>query len=101
MHYGIDKQLGPVTYDREPQAFLENPFAAHSRRKFSEDTVRKIDAAIHKIIQTAFAEAVDRIKKQINCLEQGARLLLQKEILNEEDLFNLHVTNDSAPNDVH
>jgi cell division protease FtsH len=93
MHYGMDEQLGPVNYDREPQPFLDAPL--HSQREFSEDTAREIDAAIRKIIQAAFAEAVDRIKKQIDCLHQGAQLLLQKETLNEEDLFNLHVTNDS------
>jgi len=95
MHYGMDEQLGPVTYDREPQTFLEAPLTAQSPRQFSESTAREIDAAIRKIIQVAFAQAVERIKKQLDCLEQGAQLLLQKETLNEKDLFNLHITIDS------
>lgn len=95
--YGMDKQLGPVTFDKEPQTFLEVPSSAYSQRAFSDDTAREIDSAIHKIIQAAFAEAVNRIKKQINCLEQGAQLLLQKETLNEEDLLNLHIMQYPSP----
>lgn len=94
MRYGMDAQLGPVTYESERQTYLEIPMAKHGEREFSEDTARQIDAAVRKIIQTAFDDTVDIIKKRIQILEKGATLLLQKETLNEEELMELHKEND-------
>ncbi len=90
MRYGMDKQLGPVTYQKENSPFLESPMTYHER-EFSEETACDIDTAVRKIIQTAFDDAVKVIKKHIKILEKGATLLLKKETLTEEDLANLHI----------
>lgn len=90
MRYGMDKELGPVTYQKEHPSFLEVPMG-HSEREFSEETACEIDVAVRKIIQSAFDDAVDLIKKRIKSLEKGAELLLQKETLNEEDLIALNI----------
>ncbi|PWY54997.1 cell division protein FtsH [Legionella qingyii] len=90
MRYGMDKELGPVTYQKEHSPFLESPMTPHDR-EFSEETACEIDAAVRKIIQTAFDDAVNIIKKHIKILEKGATLLLKKETLNEEDLATLHI----------
>ncbi|KTC89572.1 ATP-dependent zinc metalloprotease FtsH [Fluoribacter dumoffii] len=90
MRYGMDKDLGPVTYQKEHSMFLE-PTLPHNDREFSEETACEIDAAVRKIIQSAFDDAVDIIKKRIKILEKGATLLLQKETLNEEDLLSLNI----------
>ena len=92
MRYGMDKELGPVTYQKEQPAFLEAPIT-QNERGFSEETAGEIDTAVRKIIQSAFDDAVDMIKKHINVLEKGAQLLLQKETLNEEDLTKLGIKN--------
>ena len=90
MRYGMDKELGPVTYQKEHTTFLESPIA-HNEREFSEETACEIDTAVRKIIQSAFDNAVAIIKKRIKILEKGATLLLQKETLNEEDLVALNI----------
>ncbi|STY28571.1 protease, ATP-dependent zinc-metallo [Legionella wadsworthii] len=90
MRYGMDKELGPVTYEKEHSPFLETPIM-HNDREFSEETASEIDIAVRKIIQTAFDDAVDIIKKQVDILEKGASLLLKKETLNEEDLIALNI----------
>lgn len=90
MRYGMDKDLGPVTYEKEHPAFLEVP-ALHGEREFSEETASEIDDAVRKIIMTAFDSAVEIIKSHLKALEQGAELLLQKETLNEDDLISLHI----------
>lgn len=90
MRYGMDKELGPVTYQKEHSPFLEVPMG-YSEREFSEETACEIDAAVRKIIQSVFDSAVDLIKSRIKTLEKGAQLLLQKETLNEEDLIALHI----------
>lgn len=90
MRYGMDKELGPVTYQKEHSPFLESPLT-HNEREFSEETACEIDTAVRKIIQSAFDNAVDIIKKRIKILEEGAQLLLKKETLNEEDLIALNI----------
>ncbi|KTD10955.1 protease, ATP-dependent zinc-metallo [Legionella gratiana] len=90
MRYGMDKELGPVTYQKERSSFLEVP-VGRNEREFSEKTACEIDAAVRKIIQSAFDDAVDLIKKRIQSLEKGAQMLLQKETLNEEDLITLNI----------
>ncbi len=90
MRYGMDKELGPVTYQKERATFLESP-VMHNEREFSEKTACEIDSAVRKIIQTAFDGAVDIIKRRIKILEKGAQLLLKKETLNEEELIALNI----------
>ncbi|KTD53699.1 protease, ATP-dependent zinc-metallo [Legionella santicrucis] len=90
MRYGMDKELGPVTYQKEHSSFLEVPMS-HNEQEFSEKTACEIDAAVRKIIQSAFDDAIDLIKKHIESLEAGAQLLLQKETLNEDDLMALNI----------
>ncbi|KTD02269.1 ATP-dependent zinc metalloprotease FtsH [Fluoribacter gormanii] len=90
MRYGMDKELGPVTYQKEHSPFLESPMTYHDR-EFSEETACEIDTAVRKIIQNVFDDAVDIIKKHIKILDKGATLLLKKETLNEEDLATLHI----------
>ncbi len=91
MRYGMDKQLGPVTYDKERPTLLETPITVRTQREFSEETAREIDASIRKIVQIAFDDAVDILKKKMKHLEQGAQLLLQKETLSEQELLDLHI----------
>lgn len=90
MRYGMDKELGPVTYQKEHSPFLESPMTYHDR-EFSEETACEIDTAVRKIIQNGFDDAVEIIKKHIKILDKGATLLLKKETLNEEDLATLHI----------
>ncbi|MCW8444457.1 ATP-dependent zinc metalloprotease FtsH [Fluoribacter gormanii] len=90
MRYGMDKELGPVTYQKEHSPFLESPMTYHDR-EFSEETACEIDTAVRKIIQNVFDDAVEIIKKHIKILDKGATLLLKKETLNEEDLATLHI----------
>ncbi|WP_253264774.1 ATP-dependent zinc metalloprotease FtsH [Legionella longbeachae] len=90
MRYGMDKNLGPVTYQKEHSSFLDVSMG-HNEQEFSEKTACEIDTAVRKIIQSAFDDAVTLIKKHIKSLEAGAQLLLQKETLNEKDLIALKI----------
>ena len=55
-------------------------------REYSEDTAREIDCAVRDIVGAAFSTAVDLLAGRRALLERGARLLLEKETLSEEDL---------------
>ncbi len=39
MRYGKNKELGPVSYETEPQALLQVPTLMPQQQKFSEETL--------------------------------------------------------------
>ena len=48
-------------------------------RTYSEDTARKIDEEVKRIVDECYAKAYDLIKKHENVLHSCANLLLEKE----------------------
>ncbi len=84
--FAMVPELGPVTYDTEPGGFLHGALAVSGQRNYSEDTAREIDTAIRKITAGSFARAATILADHRELLAEGARLLLEKETLTEEDL---------------
>jgi cell division protease FtsH len=62
---------------------------APAERGYSEATAREIDSAVKSIVEAAFRRTVNLLRAQREVLERGARLLLQKETLDEADLLAL------------
>ncbi|MGO9773063.1 MAG: ATP-dependent zinc metalloprotease FtsH [Roseiarcus sp.] len=87
MRYGMDKQLGHVTYSREKQTMLGMPMmpGAHEET-FSEETERSIDHALHDLMQRAFDRATSILTRNRDALEKTAQRLLEKETLEKEEL---------------
>ncbi len=85
--FGMDDKLGLVTYETPRQTFLgENAFAHFAEREFSEDTAREIDRAVRELTTGAFDRALGILRKYRSQLDQGTKLLLEKETLTREDL---------------
>jgi cell division protease FtsH len=89
--YGMTEELGLVAYEKAQRSFLgdmpQMPYAAE--RSYSEATAREIDAAVKNIIDAAFRRTVTLLRAQRDTLERGARLLLERETLDEADLAAL------------
>ncbi len=90
MRYGMDERLGHIAYEGDRSAFLGVP-PAFQERRYSEDTAREIDRAVHDVVDQAFKRAVAILEERRATLEQGARSLLAKETLVEDDLRGLGV----------
>lgn len=88
MRYGMDEGLGFVIYDKEKGSFLGNPDGEPymAPRPYSEETARRIDAAVRDILQRVFARTLDTLRHNRELLEQGAQALLEKETLDEVTL---------------
>ena len=86
MRYGMYEKLGHVAYEAERPPFLGVPTVPEMRREFSEETAREIDCAVREIVTRAFDAATSILEQRRDWLERGARLLLEKETLIEEDL---------------
>ena len=77
--YGFNKTIGNVTYyDSTGEQTFSKPY--------SEDTAKKIDAEIKKIIEKEYDRAKKILKKYKKSLSELAELLLNKEVIFKEDL---------------
>jgi cell division protease FtsH len=89
--YGMTEELGQVAYEKVQRSFLGDmpqiPYA--TERSYSEATAREIDAVVKTIVDAAFRRTVNLLRAQHDTLERGARLLLERETLDETDLAAL------------
>ncbi|HEX2114243.1 MAG TPA: ATP-dependent zinc metalloprotease FtsH [Alphaproteobacteria bacterium] len=85
--YGMDPRLGHVSYESDPRTFLHAPMPPMAgERRYSEETAREIDCGVRDIVKQAFDRAVGILKDRRDDLERGAKMLLEKETLTEQDL---------------
>jgi cell division protease FtsH len=88
--YGMDPELGHVSYDTERPGFLGNgaPPAFHTRN-YSEATAARMDAAVKQVLDDIFKRALTLLKLNRALLEESARELLETETLDEPDLLSI------------
>jgi cell division protease FtsH len=83
--YGMSEKLGYVTFEKEKKPIFL-PSSLISSREYSEDTAKQIDEEVKKIIDEAHQKVKEILTAQRGKLEELARLLLEKEVVEEEDL---------------
>ncbi len=87
--FGMSESMGAVTYDHERSAkFLENPFA-QERGTHSEDTARQIDAEVKRILADAHDEARRVLGERRESLDELAKRLLEREVIEGDELREL------------
>ena len=84
MRFGMDPALGNRTYAVERNRFLSE--AGLERREFADETEREIDLAVRALVEDAFARATAILTENRTALEEGARLLMERETLSAEEL---------------
>lgn len=84
--YGMSKTMGPVVFEEERNQFLQGVFPSNEQRPRSEETSKMIDSEIKIIIEEAFQTTKNILQANRDILEEGAKLLLEKETLGEEDI---------------
>ncbi len=83
--WGMSEELGPLAYGKkEEQIFLGREIAQH--RDYSEDTARRIDEVVKKVILDAAAATEKLLADNIDILKAVAGELLEKETINLEDI---------------
>jgi cell division protease FtsH len=83
--YGMSEKLGYVTFEKEKKPIFL-PSSLISSREYSEDTAKQIDEEVKKIIDEAHQKVKEILTAQRGKLDELARLLLEKEVVEEEDL---------------
>jgi len=86
--YGMSEALGLATFEQPRQAlFLNVPSMA--QREYSEETARRIDAEIEKILETAHGRVRETLTAKRDMLTSLAKLLIEKEVVSRDDLTTL------------
>ncbi|KAI8888329.1 ATP-dependent metallopeptidase Hfl [Backusella circina FSU 941] len=80
--YGMNKQVGPLSFTdpQNDQTFL---------KPFAEETGTLIDEEVRKLVNHAYKRTVDLLTEKKGDIEKVAQLLLEKEVINREDMENL------------
>jgi cell division protease FtsH len=83
--YGMSEKLGPMTFERERRPmFLE--VAINSSKDYSETTAQEIDQEVAALIDRAHRRAREVLEKEREVLEKTAKILLEKEVIDGEEL---------------
>jgi cell division protease FtsH len=83
--FGMTEALGQVVLERQTSTYLGDQKIGLREKDYSEDTAREVDVTIRKLIDEAYGQAKELLSKRRALLEEGARLLLEKETITPED----------------
>jgi len=84
-NWGMSRELGPQTFGAQEEVlFLGREIARN--QDFSEDTARRIDAEVNKLLKECYQRALDILSANRDKLEMLARLLLERETLDGRDV---------------
>jgi cell division protease FtsH len=93
--FGMSSELGPLTYgDNEDEVFLGRSIRRH--QQMSEDTARKIDAEIKKIVDAGYKKAKKILTEKIDDLHKLAKALMLYETLTGDEIKDL-IFNNKTP----
>ncbi|MBN1481841.1 ATP-dependent metallopeptidase FtsH/Yme1/Tma family protein [candidate division KSB1 bacterium] len=83
--WGMSDELGPITYgEKQEEIFLGREIAQH--RDYSEETARRIDKEIRKIIEDAIKDVDTLLADNIESLHKLTRALLERESLDGDEI---------------
>jgi len=83
--FGMSEKLGYVTFEKEKQP-LFLPSSLFPTREYSEDTAKQIDEEVKKIVDETYLRVKEILTAKKDKMEVLARLLLEKEVVEEADL---------------
>ena len=90
--YGMSKDLGTIAYgENEDEVFLGRSITR--QQNMSEDTAKKVDAEVKKIIDTSYERAKKVLTEKIDDLHKLAKALLVYETLTGDEIRDLILKN--------
>ena len=86
--WGMSELFGPIALgQKEEPIFIGKEIARH--KDYSEETARKIDEEVNKIIQSSLSQARKILEEQRDKLELLATTLISRETLDDLDVRNV------------
>jgi cell division protease FtsH len=84
--YGMSERLGPMTFERERRPLFIETMMPPGSKDYSEATAQEIDQEVAALVDRAHRRARDILEKERAVLEKAAQILLEKEVLEGEEL---------------
>jgi cell division protease FtsH len=86
--FGMSDRLGPLAFGKkEEMVFLGREISSH--KDYSEQTAVAIDEEVRSMVEGAFTEALELLRKHIDKLHLIAGCLLEREVLDREEMDRL------------
>jgi cell division protease FtsH len=90
--YGMSEELGPIAYaENEEEVFLGR--SVTRTQNMSEETSKKVDAEVKKIVEVGYARAKHVLTEKIDDLHKLAKALLVYETLTGDEIRDLMFKN--------
>jgi cell division protease FtsH len=83
--FGMSAALGQAVLERQTSTYLGDRMIGMREKDYSEETAREIDVAVKRLIDEAYERAKSILKERRALLDQGAKLLLEKETITPDD----------------
>jgi cell division protease FtsH len=81
----MTEALGQAVLERRSQTYLGDQTIGVREKDYSEQTAREIDLAVKQLIDDAYGRAKALLGERRAVLDEGARLLLEKETLTPDE----------------
>ncbi len=92
--YGMSEKMGPMTFQRKKPQFLE---LGYQNKELSEEISKNIDNEVQKIIFNTYTRVKEILLENKDHLETLAKLLLEKEVIEGEELRKIMSQNVRSP----
>ncbi|HEY9039447.1 MAG TPA: ATP-dependent zinc metalloprotease FtsH [Roseovarius sp.] len=87
--YGMDPDLGSVSYEADKSSFLGDRTPGYLERSYSEATAEAMDVAVREVLREVSQRALEILTDNRDILERAASQLLKVETLDEAALRDL------------
>ena len=87
--YGMDADLGSVSYETQQSRFLEGQAPRYIERSYSEATAEAMDDAVREVLRDVYERALEILTANRDILDKAAGRLLEVETLDESELREL------------
>ncbi|MBU4354457.1 MAG: ATP-dependent zinc metalloprotease FtsH [Proteobacteria bacterium] len=84
--YGMSERLGPITFERERRPLFLDAMLPPGSKDYSETTALEIDQEVAALVSRAHQRAREVLEKQREVLAKAAKILLEKEVLEGDEL---------------
>ncbi len=86
--WGMSSEMGPQSFgNHEDMMFLGREITRS--QDFSEDTARRIDSEVSKLLREAYAQAIKILEENREKLDMIAKLLIERETLDGRDVEDI------------
>lgn len=82
--FGMNPRIGTLSFENE-----QSETSPLSQRPYSEETARMIDEEVRSLVATAYEQTLELLRGKKEAIHVLASRLLEKEVLNREDVVEL------------